>query len=159
MTDNRLTTCLWFDGNAEEAANFYTSVFEDSKIGRVGRYTEGEHGTPGAVMVVEFELNGQKFVGLNGGPEFTFNEAVSIQIPCENQEQVDYYWDKLTADGGEEGPCGWLKDKFGLSWQVVPNRVIELIGDPDTVKAARTTKVMYTMKKLDIATLEQAHAG
>ncbi|TNC24332.1 VOC family protein [Amycolatopsis alkalitolerans] len=159
MTDKALTTCLWFDGNGEEAANFYASVFDDAKIGRIGRYVEGEHGTPGAVMVVEFELNGQKFIALNGGPQFKFNEAVSFQIPCENQEEVDYYWAKLTADGGEEGPCGWLKDKFGLSWQVVPNRVIELIGDADTVKAARATEAMYAMKKLDIAAIEKAHAG
>ncbi|WP_236793901.1 VOC family protein [Amycolatopsis sp. GM8] len=159
MTDKSFTTCLWFDGNGEEAVNFYASIFADSKIGDIGRYVEDEHGTPGSVMTVEFELNGQKFIALNGGPEFRFTEAISFQIPCADQEEVDYYWEKLTAGGGEEGPCGWLKDKFGLSWQVVPTRFTELISDADPVKAARTMKAMYTMRKLDIAALEKAYAG
>jgi predicted 3-demethylubiquinone-9 3-methyltransferase (glyoxalase superfamily) len=159
MTDHRLTTCLWFDGNAEEAANFYTSVFTDAKIGRIGRYTEAGPGPAGSVLAIEFELNGQKFVGLNGGPQFKFDEAISFQIPCENQDEVDYYWNTLTADGGQEAECGWLKDKFGVSWQVVPTRIIDLISDPDPVRAARTSAAMYTMKKLDIAALEKAYTG
>ncbi|MTD56863.1 VOC family protein [Amycolatopsis pithecellobii] len=159
MTSAPLTTCLWFDGNGEGAVNFYASVFTDSKIGRIGRYNDAGPGTPGSVMVIEFELNGQKFIALNGGPQFKFNEAISFQIPCADQAEVDYYWERLSADGGEEGPCGWLKDKFGVSWQVVPTKAIALISDPDPVKAERTTQAMYKMKKLDIAELEKAYAG
>jgi predicted 3-demethylubiquinone-9 3-methyltransferase (glyoxalase superfamily) len=158
MTDKAFTTCLWFDTQAEEAANFYLSVFKDSKLGRIGRYTDAGPRPAGSVMVVEFELNGQKFVGLNGGPEFTFNESISFQIPCTNQDEVDYYWNKLT-EGGQEGPCGWLKDKYGVSWQVVPTTVIDLISDPDPEKATRATKAMFTMNKLDIAAIQKAHAG
>jgi predicted 3-demethylubiquinone-9 3-methyltransferase (glyoxalase superfamily) len=158
MSTDAFTTCLWFDGQAEEAANYYTSIFKNSKIGKIGRYTEAGPGPLGSVMVVEFELNGQKFVGLNGGPQFKFNEAISFQIFCDGQEEVDHYWDKLT-DGGEEGPCGWLKDKYGLSWQVIPNGLPEMLADPDPEKAKRTAEAMFTMKKLDIAALEEAHAG
>jgi predicted 3-demethylubiquinone-9 3-methyltransferase (glyoxalase superfamily) len=158
MTDKAFTTCLWFDGNGEEAANFYTSVFKDSKISRIGRYTEAGPGRAGDVLAVEFQLNGQKFVALNGGPQFKFDEAISFQIPCDNQEEVDYYWNKLT-EGGQESDCGWLKDKFGLSWQVVPTKLIDMISDPDPVKAARTMEKMMSMKKFDIAELEKAYAG
>lgn len=159
MTAKAFTTCLWFDGNGEEAANFYTTVFKDSKVGRIGRYTEGGPRPAGEVMTIEFELNGQKFVALNGGPEFKFDEAISFQIPCDTQEEVDYYWNKLTEGGGQESVCGWLKDKYGLSWQVVPTILVDLISDPDPVKAARTTEAMLAMTKLDIAALQKAYAG
>jgi predicted 3-demethylubiquinone-9 3-methyltransferase (glyoxalase superfamily) len=158
---SELTTCLWFDTQAEEAAQFYASVFPDSKVGKLTRYhaddpMAAQIGRDGSVMTVEFEILGQKFVGLNGGPEFRFNEAVSFQIPCADQDEVDTYWSKLTADGGEEGPCGWLKDKFGVSWQVVPNVLIELTTDPDPARALRATQAMYQMKKIDIAALQAA---
>jgi predicted 3-demethylubiquinone-9 3-methyltransferase (glyoxalase superfamily) len=159
MTDQPFTTCLWFDTEGEEAANFYTSVFKDSKIGSISRYNEAGPRPAGTVITVEFELNGQKFLALNGGPEFRFNEAISFQIPCADQDEVDYYWDRLTAGGGEESDCGWLKDKYGLSWQVVPTALFELLSDPDPVKAQRATKAMLSMKKLDIAALRTAHAG
>jgi predicted 3-demethylubiquinone-9 3-methyltransferase (glyoxalase superfamily) len=152
------TTCLWFDGRAEEAAEHYVSIFPGSKIGDVGRSTEGGPGAPGSVITVEFELNGDKFVGLNGGAQFTFNEAISFQVFCDDQEEIDHYWDRLT-EGGEESMCGWLRDKFGVSWQVIPSGLIELIGDPDPVKAARTTEAMLQMRKLDIAALQRAHDG
>jgi predicted 3-demethylubiquinone-9 3-methyltransferase (glyoxalase superfamily) len=159
MASDAFTTCLWFDGKAEEAANYYVSVFNDSKLGEVKRYTEAGPGTPGDVLTAEFELNGQKFVGLNGGPEFTFSEAISFQIHCDDQDEVDYYWNKLTADGGEESVCGWLKDKYGVSWQVIPKVLYDLIGDSDPEKAKRATEAMLGMKKLDIAELQKAHAG
>ncbi|MYS85571.1 VOC family protein [Embleya scabrispora] len=158
MTGKALITCLWFDGQAEEAANHYLSIFEDAKLGRVGRYTEAGPGPAGSVLTVEFEINGQKFVGLNGGPQFTFNEAVSFQIPCADQDEVDYYWTKL-SEGGQEGPCGWLKDKYGVSWQVVPTELIDMVGDPDPEKATRASAAMLKMGKLDIATLRRAYAG
>jgi predicted 3-demethylubiquinone-9 3-methyltransferase (glyoxalase superfamily) len=158
MSTDGFTTCLWFDGQAEEAANHYLSIFKNSQIGRIGRYTEAGPGPAGSVLAVEFELNGQKFVGLNGGPQFTFDEAISFQIHCDDQDEVDYYWSRLT-EGGEEGPCGWLKDKFGVSWQVVPRMLIDLIGDPDPEKAKRTTQAMMAMSKLDIAALRKAYDG
>jgi len=158
MTDKAFTTCLWFDTEGEAAANYYTSIFKDSKLGRVGRYTDAGPGPAGAVMAVEFELNGQKFVALNGGPEFTFNEAISLQIPCADQDEVDYYWSRLT-EGGQEVACGWLKDKYGLSWQVVPTMLIDMNSDPDPAKAKRTTEAMLAMTKFDIAALQKAHAG
>lgn len=158
MTSEGLTTCLWLDGQAEEAANYYMSIFKNSKLGRVGRYSEAGPGPAGSVLAVEFEINGQKFVALNGGPQFTFNESISFQIRCDDQEEVDYYWSRL-CEGGEEGPCGWLKDTYGVSWQVVPNVLIDWIGDPDPEKASRTTEAMMTMKKLDIAALQKVHAG
>ncbi|WP_405684630.1 VOC family protein [Streptomyces sp. NBC_00057] len=156
MTTEGFTTCLWFDGQAEEAAEYYLSVFKNSRLGRIGRYTEAGPGPAGSAMAVEFEINGQKFVGLNGGPQFTFNESISFQIHCSDQDEVDYYWSSLT-DGGEEGPCGWLKDRYGVSWQVVPEALIDLIGDQDAEKAARTTAAMMAMKKLDIAELQKVH--
>ncbi len=158
MATDGFTTCLWFDGKAEEAANYYLSIFKDSKLGRIGHYTEAGPGPAGSVLIVEFELNGQKFVGLNGGPQFTFNESISFQIHCDDQDEVDYYWDRLT-EGGEEVQCGWLKDKFGVSWQVVPKGAIDLLADPDPEKALRATQAMFTMKKLDLAALQRAHAG
>ncbi|MET7383298.1 VOC family protein [Streptomyces sp. NPDC005526] len=159
MATEGFTTCLWFDGEAEEAAHYYVSIFKDSGIGRIGRYTEAGPGPAGTVIAVDFTANGQKFVALNGGPQFTFNEAISFQIHCENQEEVDHYWDKLTENGGEPGPCGWLKDRFGVSWQVVPDGLVDMIGDPDQEKAARTTRAMLAMGKLDIAALRKAYAG
>jgi predicted 3-demethylubiquinone-9 3-methyltransferase (glyoxalase superfamily) len=158
MSNDGFTTCLWFDGQAEEAANHYASIFENSKIGKVGRYTEAGPGPAGSVMAVEFELNGQKFVGLNGGPEFTFNEAISFQIFCKDQDEVDDDWSKL-SEGGEEGVCGWLKDRYGVSWQVIPDGLIDMLGDTDAEKAKRTAEAMFAMTKLDIATLQKAYAG
>jgi predicted 3-demethylubiquinone-9 3-methyltransferase (glyoxalase superfamily) len=156
--DTGFTTCLWFDGQAEEAANHYLSIFENSRLCRIRRYTEAGPGPAGSVLTVEFELNGQKFVGLNGGPEFTFNESISFQIHCDDQAEVDYYWSRL-SEGGQEDACGWVKDKYGLAWQVVPKVLIDLIGDPDPVKAARATEAMLAMGKLDIAALQKAHGG
>ncbi|MFE0462237.1 VOC family protein [Kitasatospora sp. NPDC058965] len=153
-----LAVCLWFDGQAEEAARFYTSVFPDGRMGRIAHYNEAGPGKEGTVMAVEFEVNGQQFTGLNGGPQFTFSEAISIQVPCADQAELDYYWEKLT-DGGEEGPCGWLKDRYGVSWQVFPAELIELNSDPDPVKAARTMRAMMQMHKLDLAVLRRVHAG
>jgi predicted 3-demethylubiquinone-9 3-methyltransferase (glyoxalase superfamily) len=158
MPKEGFTTCLWFDGQAEEAANHYASIFKDSKIGRIGRYSEAGPGPAGSVLTVEFELNGQKFVALNGGPEFKFNEAISFQVFCEDQDEVDYYWSRL-SEGGEESVCGWLKDKYGVSWQVIPAGLIDMLLDEDPEKAKRTTEAMLAMRKLDIATLKKAHAG
>ncbi|MFG2127452.1 VOC family protein [Streptomyces sp. NPDC048751] len=159
MTTDGFTTCLWFDGQAEEAAHHYVSIFKNSSVGKVTRYTEAGPGTPGTVLTVDFTANGQKFVALNGGPEFKFNEAISFQIDCADQEEVDYYWNKLIEGGGEPGPCGWLKDKYGVSWQVVPGRLMEMVTGPDQEKAARAMKAMLAMGKLDIATLEKAYEG
>jgi predicted 3-demethylubiquinone-9 3-methyltransferase (glyoxalase superfamily) len=146
---------LWFDTEAEEAAAFYASIFENSRIVNVTHYTEAGPRPAGMVMTVEFELEGQRFVGINGGPEFKFDEAVSFQINCETQEDVDYYWERLSA-GGKEGPCGWLKDKYGLSWQVVPSGMDELFADPDPERAKRAMQAMLKMGKLDIAALRRA---
>ncbi|MFI8189184.1 VOC family protein [Streptomyces sp. NPDC085946] len=159
MTTDGFTTCLWFDGRAEEAARFYVSVFEDSRLGRTVRSTEAGPGPAGSVVTVEFTANGQRFVALNGGPQFRFSEAVSFQIECDDQAEVDSYWKRLTEDGGEPGPCGWLKDRYGVSWQVVPKRLIEMVADDDREKAARATRAMLAMGKLDIAALEKAYAG
>ncbi|MGW6686339.1 VOC family protein [Streptomyces sp. NPDC054961] len=156
MSSNGFTTCLWFDGNAEAAADYYLSVFKDGKLGRVGRYTEAGPGPAGEVMVVEFEINGQKFVGLNGGPAFHFSEAISFQIHCADDAEADHYYDALTGDGGEESACGWVKDKFGVSWQVIPAGAIDLIADPDPQRAARATAAMMKMKKLDVAEMRRA---
>jgi predicted 3-demethylubiquinone-9 3-methyltransferase (glyoxalase superfamily) len=149
---------LWFDTEAEDAANFYTSVFKNSRIVNVARYTEAGPRPAGTVMTVEFELDGQRFVGINGGPQFTFSEAVSFQIACETQDEVDYYWDRLT-EGGEEGQCGWLKDRYGLSWQVVPKGMEEVFANSDPERARRAMEAMFTMKKLDIAALRRAADG
>ena len=149
---------LWFDTEAEQAAEFYVSVFDNSRIVGVTHYTEAGPREAGMVMTVEFELDGQRFVGINGGPEFKFDEAVSFQITCEDQEEVDYYWDRL-SEGGEEGPCGWVKDRYGLSWQVVPTGMEELFADPDQERAKRAMEAMFGMRKLDIAALREAADG
>ncbi|MBV1949258.1 VOC family protein [Streptomyces sp. BV129] len=159
MSTDGFTTCLWFDGQAEEAAHYYVSVFKDSGIGRVTHWSEAGPGEPGTVLTVEFTANGQKFVALNGGPEFKFSEAISFQILCADQREIDHYWTRLTEDGGEGGPCGWLKDRFGVSWQVCPERLLEMTSDPDPQKAARAFSAMMTMGKLDLAALEEAYAG
>lgn len=152
---NGLTPCLWFDTEGEEAAKFYTTVFPDSRIVDVARYGEAGPGEVGSVMTVTFELAGHRYVALNGGPNFTFNEAVSFQIDCADQDEVDYYWSAL-SEGGEEGPCGWLKDRFGLSWQVVPAALPTLLSDPDPDKAQRAMRAMLGMRKLNVAELQRA---
>jgi predicted 3-demethylubiquinone-9 3-methyltransferase (glyoxalase superfamily) len=154
----RITPSLWFDNNAEEAATFYVSVFDDAEILNVTRYTEAGPGPEGTVVTISFRLHGQEFVAINGGPQFPFTEAISFTINCASQEEVDYYWEKL-ADGGEPVQCGWLKDRFGLSWQVVPTILQELIGDKDPAKAKRVTEAMLKMIKLDIAQLQAAYEG
>jgi predicted 3-demethylubiquinone-9 3-methyltransferase (glyoxalase superfamily) len=153
----KITPCLWFDTEGEEAAQFYTSVFPSSKILDVARYGSAGPRPEGTVMTVSFELDGQQFVALNGGPDFTFNEAISFQVSCESQEEVDAYWSKL-SEGGEEGPCGWLKDRFGVSWQIVPTRLVELLGDPDREKSQRVMAAMLEMRKIEIPELERAAA-
>ena len=161
-TLNKITPCLWFDSEAEEAANFYVSLFENSRIKRISRYgKEGfeVHGRPaGSVMTVEFELAGQTFTALNGGPIFKFTEAVSFQVHCATQAEIDRFWSRL-SEGGQEGPCGWLMDRYGLSWQVVPAVLPEMLLDPDPAKAQRVTKAFLQMKKFDIAALERAYQG
>jgi predicted 3-demethylubiquinone-9 3-methyltransferase (glyoxalase superfamily) len=149
---------LWFDTEAEQAAEFYVSVFDNSRIVGITHYTEAGPRAAGMVMTVEFELDGQRFVGINGGPEFKFDEAVSFEIKCETQEEIDYYWARLT-EGGSEGPCGWLKDRYGLSWQVVPTGMDELFADPDQERAKRAMEAMFGMRKLDIAALREAADG
>ncbi len=151
----KLTPCLWFDTEAEEAATFYTSIFKDSRILHVARYGKAGPGPEGSVLTVRFELDGQEFVALNGGPQFTFNEAVSFQVSCESQDDVDEFWSRLSA-GGEEGPCGWLKDRYGVSWQIIPTRLEELLDDPDPERSERAMRAMLQMKKIEIATLEEA---
>jgi predicted 3-demethylubiquinone-9 3-methyltransferase (glyoxalase superfamily) len=153
----KITPFLWFDNQAEEAAEFYVSVFENSEILSVSRYGEVGPGTPGTAMTVHFRLDGQEFEALNGGPHYTFTEAISFVIDCETQEEVDYYWSKL-SEGGRPDQCGWLKDRFGLSWQVVPRALIELLQDPDPERANRVMQAMLQMTKIDIAALEEAHA-
>ncbi len=152
-----ITPCLWFDTEGEEAATFYTSVFKNARILSVACYGEAGPRPAGSVMTVNFELDGQEFVALNGGPDFTFNEAISFQVSCDSQEEVDEYWDRL-CEGGDEGPCGWLKDKYGVSWQVVPTALGELLNDPDPEKAQRAMKAMMQMKKIDVAGLQKAAA-
>jgi predicted 3-demethylubiquinone-9 3-methyltransferase (glyoxalase superfamily) len=159
----KITPFLWFDDQAEEAAKFYTSIFKNSKVGKITRYGESAEkaaGRPaGSVMTVEFELEGQKFTALNGGPVFKFNESISFVVNCETREEVDYFWEKLSADGGQESQCGWLRDKFGVSWQVVPRALINMLQDKDPNKSERVMKAMLQMQKLDIKTLEDAYAG
>jgi predicted 3-demethylubiquinone-9 3-methyltransferase (glyoxalase superfamily) len=152
-----ITTCLWFDTQAEEAANYYTSIFKDAKITKVSYYGEAGPRTAGTVMTVEFQIEGSHFVALNGGPQFTFNEAISFQVSCETQEEVDAFWSKL-SEGGEEGPCGWLKDKYGVSWQIVPTALPRLLGNPDREKSQRVMQAMLQMKKIEIDELERAAA-
>jgi predicted 3-demethylubiquinone-9 3-methyltransferase (glyoxalase superfamily) len=159
----KITPFLWFDDQAEEAVKFYTSIFKNSKVGRVLRYDEQAAkaaGRPvGSVLTIEFEIEGQKFVALNGGSQFKFNESVSFVVNCETQEEVDYYWGKLTADGGQESACGWLKDKFGVSWQITPTALIDMLHDKDPEKAERVMKAMLQMQKIDIKKLKKAYAG
>jgi predicted 3-demethylubiquinone-9 3-methyltransferase (glyoxalase superfamily) len=154
-TFTRITPCLWFDDKAEEAATFYTSVFENSRILQVSHYGSAGPRPEGMVMTVSFEIDGQELIALNGGPDFTFDEAISFQVNCQSQEEVDEFWTRL-SEGGEEGPCGWLKDKFGLSWQIVPTVLTELVSDPDPGRSQRAMKAMLGMKKLDIAELQRA---
>jgi predicted 3-demethylubiquinone-9 3-methyltransferase (glyoxalase superfamily) len=158
----RITPCLWFDNQAEEAANFYASIFKQSKIGAITRYDDESSrvaGRPkGSVMTVEFELDGQKLTALNGGPLFKFSEAISLVVNCENQKEVDHFWDELSA-GGEEVQCGWLKDRFGVSWQVVPTVLVELLQDKDPERSRRVMSAMLKMKKLDVDALQKAHQG
>jgi predicted 3-demethylubiquinone-9 3-methyltransferase (glyoxalase superfamily) len=162
IATQKITPCLWFDTEAEEAANFYVSIFKDSKIRSINRYCKAgneNHGKPaGSVMAVEFEIEGQRFVGLNGGPQFKFDEAISFQIHCKDQAEIDYYWSRL-AEGGKEVACGWLKDKFGLSWQVVPSELFEMLSSGDAAKAERVTAAFMKMKKFDIAKLRRAYEG
>ncbi|MGH7886289.1 MAG: VOC family protein, partial [Candidatus Binatia bacterium] len=158
----KITPCLWFDSNAEEAAKFYTSIFKNSKIGKISRYgKEGYeiHGKPeGSVLTVEFELNGQTFTALNGGPAFKFNEAISFQVQCKSQNEVDYYWEKLSTGGDEKAQqCGWLKDKYGVSWQIVPTVLGKMLQDKDAKKSESVMKALLQMKKLDIKRLKQAY--
>ena len=152
----KITPYLWFDDQAEEAANFYTSIFKHSKVGEVTRYGKAGPMPEGMAMTVSFELQGQEFVALNGGPEFKFNEAISFLVSCEFQEEVDYFWDNL-GEGGEAGPCGWLKDKYGVSWQVIPTALTELLSDPDPEKSQRVMQAMLQMSKIDIEGLRQAY--
>ena len=151
----KITPCLWFDTEAEEAADFYVSVFKNSRILDVSHYGDAGPRPAGMVMTVTFELDGQEVIALNGGPEFTFNEAISLQVNCETQDEVDWFWSQL-GEGGELGPCGWLKDKYGVSWQVVPTALNELLSDPDTARAQRAMKAMLTMSKIDIEALRRA---
>ena len=154
--EQRITPMLWFDNQAEEAANYYVSIFKNSKVTNVSRYGDTGPGPKGSVMVVEFELDGQKFTALNGGPRFKFTEAISLVVNCENQEEVDYYWEKLSGDGGQESVCGWLKDKYGLSWQVCPVRVFELLSDPAT--SDRVMAAVMEMTKIELSKIEQVAA-
>lgn len=160
----RITPCLWFDDQAEQAVAFYATIFKNSKVVKTARYGEAGkevHGKkPGTVMTVAFELDGQTFTALNGGPIFKFNEAVSLVVNCDSQEEVDHYWEKLSKGGDEKAQqCGWLKDKYGVSWQVVPRALVEMVSDPDTEKAGRAMKAMLKMKKIDIAEMKRAYAG
>jgi len=149
----KITPFLWFDNQAEEAMNFYVSLFKNSKVLNVSR------GPDGKAFIVSFELDGQEFMALNAGPQFKFNESVSFYVDCEDQAEVDYFWDALTADGGEESMCGWLKDKYGLSWQIIPRQLGELMGDPDPEKSKRVTDAMLKMQKIIVADLQKAHGG
>lgn len=155
----KITPFLWFDDQAEEAARFYTSLFEDSRIVEITHYAEGAPRPAGSVMTVHFQLHGQDFIALNGGPQFQFTEAVSMAVRCEDQAEVDELWEKLTADGGEPQMCGWLKDRYGLSWQIVPTALHELMGDPDPEKSQRVVQAMLRMRKIDVEGLRRAHEG
>lgn len=154
----KISTFLWFDNNAEEAVNFYASVFKNSRILASSRYGDAGPGPKGSIMTIEFQLDGQNFIALNGGPQFKFTEAISLVVHCKSQDEVDYFWEKL-SEGGEKVECGWLKDKFGLAWQIVPDVLLDWIQDSDTQKAQRVFNAMLQMKKIDIARLEQAAAG
>jgi predicted 3-demethylubiquinone-9 3-methyltransferase (glyoxalase superfamily) len=153
----KIAPCLWFDDNAEEAVNFYTSIFKDSKVIDVARYGEGGPAPVGSVLTMTFQIHGLEVMALNGGPHFKFNEAISLSVRCETQQEVDDLWEKLTADGGEESQCGWLKDKFGLSWQIVPKALIEMLQDPNPEASQRVMQAMLLMRKIDVPTLEKAY--
>ena len=155
----KITPFLWFDNQAEEAMNFYVSIFKNSKVGTISRYGDAGPGPKGSVMVASFELDGMQFTALNGGPHFKFTEAISLYVNCETQDEVDYFWNKLTAGGGQPSQCGWLKDKYGLSWQIVPSALPRLLSDPDGAKANRVMQAMMQMQKIDVAKLEQAAKG
>ncbi len=155
----KISPFLWFDSQAEEAATLYTSIFPNSKILALARYGDAGPGPKGSVMTVQFQLDGQEIIALNGGPMYKFTEAISLSVDCKSQEEVDRYWTKLTGDGGQEGPCGWLKDKFGLSWQITPAILGQLLSDTDRKKAARVMEAMMKMKKIDIASLKRAYEG
>ena len=159
---SKIVPCLWFDNQGEEAAKFYTSIFKGSKINKITHYTEAGrevHGRkPGSVMTVAFELGGQPFTALNGGPQFKFNEAISFQVNCETQDEIDHFWSKL-SEGGQEGPCGWLKDRFGVSWQIIPSMMADLFANPDPKKSGKVMQAMLKMKKLNIAELKRAQGG
>jgi len=154
----RIVPCLWFDTQAEEAARFYTSIFKNSRITAVSHYAENMPMPKGTVLTVRFELDGQEHLAMNGGPMFHFTEAISLMVECKNQQEIDFYWDRL-LDGGSEAQCGWLKDKYGLSWQVVPTPMLAMLMDPDEGKSGRAMEAMMKMKKLDIAALERAYSG
>ena len=154
----KITTCLWFDNNAEEAVTFYTSIFKNSKVLEVSRWGEGGPGPEGSVLTMRFQLDGVEIMALNGGPAFKFTEAISLSVDCQSQAEVDELWEKLT-EGGSEDQCAWLKDKFGLSWQIVPRALPELLGDPDPEKSKRVMEAMFKMKKIDIKALQEAYAG
>ena len=151
----KITPCLWFDGQAEEAASFYCSIFKNSQILETSHYGEGAPQPAGSVLLVSFELDGQQFQALNGGPQYTFSEAISLSVSCADQDEVDYFWERLT-DGGEPGPCGWLKDKFGVSWQIVPQQLVQLLADPDPGRAQRAMQAMMSQGKIDIAEVRKA---
>ncbi len=164
FNDRKIAPCLWFNGEAEQAVAFYTSVFPNSKVRKFSHYTEAgreiHQRPPGSVLTVEFELDGEPFTALNGGPQFRFNEAISLQVFCKTQKEIDQYWEKLTAGGDPAAQqCGWLKDKFGVSWQVVPKALRDMVADPDPEKVSRVMTALFPMKKLDIATLERAYEG
>jgi len=158
-TAQKITPFLWYDNQAEEAANLYCSIFKNSKVGSVVRYGDAGPGPKGTVMIVSFQLAGQEFTALNGGPRFKFTEAISFVVNCETQEEIDHFWEKLTADGGQESMCGWLKDKFGLSWQIVPTDLPQLMQSGDAKKSERVMQAILQMKKLDIAKLKEAYEG
>ena len=155
----KITTFLWFDDQAEEAINFYMSIFDNSRLLSVNRWEEGSPFPAGLLMAATFELDGQQFMAMNAGPQFKFTEAISLMVKCETQDEIDDKWAKLTADGGEESQCGWLKDKYGLSWQITPPILLEMMADPDREKAGRVMQAMMQMQKIDIAKLKQAYAG
>jgi predicted 3-demethylubiquinone-9 3-methyltransferase (glyoxalase superfamily) len=155
----KITPFLWFDNQAEDAMNFYVSIFKNSKVGTISRYGDAGPGPKGSVMVASFELDGMQFTALNGGPHFKFTEAISLYVNCETQDEVDYFWNKLTAGGGQPSQCGWLKDKYGLSWQIVPSALPRLLSDPDGARANRVMQAMMQMQKIDVAKLEQAAKG
>jgi predicted 3-demethylubiquinone-9 3-methyltransferase (glyoxalase superfamily) len=155
----KIRTFLWFDSNAEEAMNHYISIFKDGKINSIQRWGKNQPGPEGQILTAEFSLFGQQYIALNGGPHFKFNEAVSLFVNCQDQAEVDEYWSKLTADGGEESQCGWLKDKFGLSWQIVPTQMMEMIGHKDKEKAGRAMQAMMKMRKIDLQKIKDAFDG